>query len=80
MERRRRLWLVYGVRGRGRRPAALALGLWHWYAIRPAFPAERLLTDANNIGISPPDQKQVDETFKGQGFVGRGAGLRTTAI
>ena len=68
-DRRRRLWLRYG--GLAAAAAALlllALGLWHWYAIRPAFPAERLLTDANNIGISPPDQKQVDETLKGQGF------------
>ena len=67
---RRRVWRRYGVRASAAAAALLllVLGLWHWYAIRPAFPAVQLLTDANNIGISPPDQEQVDATLKGQGF------------
>jgi len=66
----RRVWRRYGVRAFAAAAALLllVLGLWHWYAVRPAFPAVQLLTDANNIGISPPDQKQVDATLKGQGF------------
>jgi hypothetical protein len=67
-ERRRRR-LDYGVRIAAAVAAGLllALGLWHWYAVRPAFPVENLLAKAN---IAPPSRDDVEQALKGQGVTG----------
>jgi Putative zinc-finger len=66
---RRRRWPVYTLRGAIAAAALLLLaaGLWRWSMIHPAFPAERLVTQANDWVIAPPDRKQVQEAFKAQG-------------
>jgi hypothetical protein len=66
---RRRRWPVYSLRGALAAAALLllAVGLWRWSMIHPVFPAERLLTQANDRVIAPPDRKQVEDAFKAQG-------------
>jgi len=66
---RHRRWPAYSLRGALAAAALLllALGLWRWSAVRPAFPVGRLLTQSNDWVIAPPDRKQVQEAFKGLG-------------
>jgi hypothetical protein len=66
---RRRRWPVYSLRGALAAAALLllAVGVWRWSMIHPPFPAERLLTQANDWVIAPPDRKQVQDLFKAQG-------------
>ena len=66
---RRRRWAFNGLRGAAAAAALLlaALGLWHWYAVRPAFPVEHQLEQAN---IAPPSREQVEQTLRGQGVAG----------
>ncbi len=66
---RRRRWPVYSMRGAIAAAAVLllAVGLWRWFAIRPAFPAGGLVTQANDWVIAPPDRKQVQDAFKALG-------------
>ena len=66
---RRRRWPAYSVRGALAAAALLllAIGLWRWSMVRPPFPAVRLAAQANDWVIAPPDRRQVQEAFKGQG-------------
>ena len=68
VERRRRR-VAYALRAVAAMAAVLllALGLWRWYSVRPAFPVDQLLADAN---ISPPGRDQVEQALKGQGVEG----------
>ena len=65
----RRRWVVYSLRTAVAAAAALliAFGLWHWYAVRPAFPVERLLEKAN---IAPPSREDVEQALRSQGVAG----------
>jgi len=65
--RRRRI--AFGVGAAAALAAALllALGAWHWFFPRPAFPTERLVLDANNSVISTPDSGRVEAALRGQG-------------
>ncbi len=65
----RRRWVVYGIRA-GIAAAAvllLALGLWRWFQVRTAFPAEQLGTRAADWVIGPPDVQEVQASLKKQG-------------
>ncbi len=66
----RRRWVVYGLRGAIAAAAVLllALGLWHWYGTRPAFPAEQLVIDANNRVIGTTSAQDVEAALKNQGM------------
>lgn len=66
---RRRRWPVYSIRGAVAAAALLlmAVGLWRWSMIRPAFPAEPIALQANDWVIAPPDRLQVQEAFKARG-------------
>jgi hypothetical protein len=66
---RHRRWPAYSLRGALAAAALLllAVALWRWSMVRPPFPAERIVTQANDRVIAPLDQKQVQEAFKGQG-------------
>jgi hypothetical protein len=46
----------------------VAVGLWRWSMIHPAFPVDRLAAQANDWVIAPPDRKQVQEAFRAQGI------------
>jgi hypothetical protein len=66
---RRRRWPVYSLRGALAAAALLllAFGLWRWSMNHPAFPAERLVNQANDWVMVHPDRKQVQDAFKAQG-------------
>jgi len=66
---RRRRWPVYSLRGALAAAALLllAVGLWRWSMVRAVFPADRLVLQANDWVIAPPDRKQVQGAFKAQG-------------
>jgi hypothetical protein len=65
----RRRWIIHGLRAAIAAAAVLllALGLWRWFAVRPAFPVEQLVAHANYSVYSPHTAAQVEADLKSQG-------------